>query len=268
MDITFNCDKCGQSIVIDEAGAGQLVDCPKCGKPLEVPYKSKPPVPTAPPPMPAPRMSSPPVSSPLPVSDTKKCPFCAEKILAEARVCRFCGYDLVTSQPSGKVTESAQSKGESLLPKILAVVVLIAIMVGGFFIYNFWKDQQRAKAEAPFFAAAKEAVDDAHALDAALGVGLNYQAYGEKLTSLAAKVDKLVRAAQDTGVDKLKPEAKALCLSLLQVCEEHKSARDRWELKIKNENDYYYEKQMQEDWAQAEKTLTEADRQFTALKQQ
>lgn len=43
MDITFNCDKCGQQMVIDEAGAGQLVDCPKCGTPLEVPYKSKPP---------------------------------------------------------------------------------------------------------------------------------------------------------------------------------------------------------------------------------
>lgn len=42
MDITFNCHKCGQHIAIDEAGAGQLVDCPKCGKTLEVPYKSQP----------------------------------------------------------------------------------------------------------------------------------------------------------------------------------------------------------------------------------
>ncbi len=41
MDITFSCESCGQSIVIDEAGAGQLVDCPKCGTTLEVPYKSK-----------------------------------------------------------------------------------------------------------------------------------------------------------------------------------------------------------------------------------
>ncbi len=41
MDITFNCGSCGQSLSIDEAGAGQLVDCPKCAKPLEVPYKSE-----------------------------------------------------------------------------------------------------------------------------------------------------------------------------------------------------------------------------------
>jgi tetratricopeptide (TPR) repeat protein/predicted RNA-binding Zn-ribbon protein involved in translation (DUF1610 family) len=42
MDITFNCDKCGQNITIDETGAGQLVDCPKCGEPVEVPYRTKP----------------------------------------------------------------------------------------------------------------------------------------------------------------------------------------------------------------------------------
>ncbi|HVM61679.1 MAG TPA: YbjQ family protein [Verrucomicrobiae bacterium] len=37
MDISFNCDKCGQHIVIDRAGAGQAVNCPKCGKSLTVP---------------------------------------------------------------------------------------------------------------------------------------------------------------------------------------------------------------------------------------
>jgi len=42
MDINFNCVKCGQNIAIDEAGAGQLVDCPECATALEVPYRSKP----------------------------------------------------------------------------------------------------------------------------------------------------------------------------------------------------------------------------------
>ena len=37
MDITFQCDKCGQNIVIDEAGAGLKVDCPKCGQAVTVP---------------------------------------------------------------------------------------------------------------------------------------------------------------------------------------------------------------------------------------
>lgn len=37
MDITFNCDKCGQQLVIDAAGAGVTIDCPGCGKPVYVP---------------------------------------------------------------------------------------------------------------------------------------------------------------------------------------------------------------------------------------
>jgi hypothetical protein len=37
MDITFNCDKCRQQIVIDEAGAGVSVKCPSCGAELIVP---------------------------------------------------------------------------------------------------------------------------------------------------------------------------------------------------------------------------------------
>ncbi len=37
MDITFSCDKCGQSIVVDGAGAGVDVECPNCHQPLRVP---------------------------------------------------------------------------------------------------------------------------------------------------------------------------------------------------------------------------------------
>jgi hypothetical protein len=37
MDIRFNCDKCGQGIVIDEAGAGIGVECPNCHQSVVVP---------------------------------------------------------------------------------------------------------------------------------------------------------------------------------------------------------------------------------------
>ena len=37
MDITFNCDKCGQPLTIDAAGAGASVPCPKCQAALVVP---------------------------------------------------------------------------------------------------------------------------------------------------------------------------------------------------------------------------------------
>ena len=37
MDTNFNCGHCGQNLTVDASGAGQLVDCPKCGNALEVP---------------------------------------------------------------------------------------------------------------------------------------------------------------------------------------------------------------------------------------
>jgi len=33
MDIKFDCDKCGQNLVVEEAGAGMTIDYPKCSKP-------------------------------------------------------------------------------------------------------------------------------------------------------------------------------------------------------------------------------------------
>lgn len=39
MDITFNCDKCGQSLTIDEAGTGLVLQCPSCGKEITIPPK-------------------------------------------------------------------------------------------------------------------------------------------------------------------------------------------------------------------------------------
>jgi predicted Zn finger-like uncharacterized protein len=37
MDISFNCSSCGTHILIDEAGAGMSVQCPKCNQSLTVP---------------------------------------------------------------------------------------------------------------------------------------------------------------------------------------------------------------------------------------
>ncbi len=41
MDITFECEKCGQSLVVDEAGAGLSIECPTCAANLIVPAAEK-----------------------------------------------------------------------------------------------------------------------------------------------------------------------------------------------------------------------------------
>jgi DNA-directed RNA polymerase subunit RPC12/RpoP len=40
VDISFSCSKCGQNILIDETGAGSVVQCPGCSENLNVPSKS------------------------------------------------------------------------------------------------------------------------------------------------------------------------------------------------------------------------------------
>ncbi|HUJ12100.1 MAG TPA: hypothetical protein VL171_18995 [Verrucomicrobiae bacterium] len=42
MDIEFSCKKCGQHLVIDEAGAGLSIQCPTCGVKLDVPKPALP----------------------------------------------------------------------------------------------------------------------------------------------------------------------------------------------------------------------------------
>jgi DNA-directed RNA polymerase subunit M/transcription elongation factor TFIIS len=42
MDIAFGCPQCQQHVVIDEAGAGLLVACPKCGREIRVPSPDDP----------------------------------------------------------------------------------------------------------------------------------------------------------------------------------------------------------------------------------
>ncbi len=134
MDITFTCESCRQSIVVDEAGAGIAVQCPKCGQSLSVPMAVAVPAGTA---TPQSRQTQPP-----PIPSTKQCPFCAETIKREARVCRFCGYNLETGQPKqsshpesvSPPTVKAESSIESGVKLGVGMFIVLPLMIIGLII--------------------------------------------------------------------------------------------------------------------------------------
>jgi DNA-directed RNA polymerase subunit RPC12/RpoP len=130
VDVTFSCETCGQQLVIDEAGAGALVDCPHCERPLVVPGPPKEEVIKTP-------LDLPP-SKPLPKGNT--CPFCAEPIKKKAILCEHCGRDLVAR----RVTEAAAMRGRDQSdnstkfpdPRRIVGVVVVLLVVGALVL--FW----------------------------------------------------------------------------------------------------------------------------------
>ena len=40
MDITFNCPKCDQELVVDDSYAGEQIECPECSSQIIVPSES------------------------------------------------------------------------------------------------------------------------------------------------------------------------------------------------------------------------------------
>lgn len=53
---------------------------------------------------------------------TKRCPACAEDILGEARVCRFCRYDFETGKPSPIFVETPGLNALAILSLVFGLI--------------------------------------------------------------------------------------------------------------------------------------------------
>lgn len=82
MPIVSKCPACHVKYTAPDVYAGKTVTCRRCQQPILVPARS-----VAPPPIPVATLAP---EAPA----TRPCPFCAEPIRLEARVCRHCGEDL------------------------------------------------------------------------------------------------------------------------------------------------------------------------------
>jgi DNA-directed RNA polymerase subunit RPC12/RpoP len=116
MDISFNCDKCGQGIVIDEAGAGRLVDCPKCGQPLTVSSHAQLAVTAA--------MAIDRWKQPAEQQTRKTCPSCGSDAIIKATA----AYEQGTSVIAGKSSQL----GAMLIPGGGSLHVAPGVSSGGF----------------------------------------------------------------------------------------------------------------------------------------
>lgn len=90
--MNFKCPHCQQRLECEDDLIGSPTSCPTCAKEIIVPRQASDAVPN--------------IQQTSMQRTTKQCPYCAEAILSQAIVCRFCGSHLSNGTPSTRQPKS------------------------------------------------------------------------------------------------------------------------------------------------------------------
>jgi TM2 domain-containing membrane protein YozV len=112
--IQCRCRECGQHFECHKFMAGEIMECPHCGRSARIPSPLAKPVP--------------------PLPQFKSCPFCGEQILAVAKKCKHCGEFLDEDRPSAPTATSPPQTGRR--NKIVAGV--LSLVLGGLGLHRFY----------------------------------------------------------------------------------------------------------------------------------
>ncbi|MCX7006899.1 MAG: hypothetical protein NTY53_06570 [Kiritimatiellaeota bacterium] len=105
-DVKFLCSQCHQHLEAPSQMAGELIDCPACKTPIEVPF---------------PQQASQQIAAYNRGQKTRPCPYCGEAVLAVAIKCKHCGSDLTAG-------------GEELAgTNALSVLIIVLLVLLGMF---------------------------------------------------------------------------------------------------------------------------------------